>query len=509
MVRKKLTKKAKDKVKTEEKVGVVLVTNNNNGIFNTEINAKGKEVHTLAWEDCSLSIDGKIVSYDVTPVFQGWTERDYIERLKEDRSILFLEPMSAHEDTEYLKRNELKDFEIAEMKMDGHRGTIHIGEHTNRVFSRRISSKTDWYNENTDQVPHIRDLTLRGFYGTVLDGEFDFGTTSMGVQSVMGSLPANAIQYQFNNRFIDFFAFDILYYKGINIQKLPLYKRKVYLLEVIMEFQKVYGNCHMEFTKMYAHKDSYLSLLSLWMKETEELAYALEEHLVQVKDYKTLMTEVLEEEKEGLMIKDIFSIYEQKKTKNMIKLKGTSTWDCVMMGILESTRIYEGKDVKNWKYWESTFDGELINAPMYEDYKNGGDLVPVTKPYFMGWCGKIEFGVWSEFNAIDIDVRSNGGYDYLDYVEDLRSSGQLLEKDGLTFELVKVGDCKGLTEAIQIDLKENWQKYVQEKRVVEVKANGIIDKEKGSLRHPRFAKWRDDKDHTVCNFDDHIRVLNE
>lgn len=469
MVRKKLTKKTGDKVKTEE---AKLVTRNNNGIFETTINAKGKEVHTLAWNTCTIRIGDKIISHDVTPIFQGWTERDYIARLKEDRSVLFLEPMSAHEDTEYLKRNELKDFEIAEMKMDGHRGTIHMGKHTNRVFSRRVSSKTDWYNENTDQVPHIRDLTLPEYEGTVLDGEFDFGTTSMGVQSVMGSLPANAIQYQFNNRFIDFFAFDILYYKGINIQKLPLWKRKVYLFEVIMAFQKVYGNCHMEFTKIYAHKDSYLSLLSLWMKEEEELSYALEEHLVQVKDFKVLMKEVLEEEKEGLMVKDIFSIYEQKKTKNMIKLKGTSTWDCVMMGITDPTMIYDGNGLETWKYWYHSSSDSLVQGWYFMDSLTD-DLVPVTKPYFMGWCGGIEFGVY---------------------------------KDG---KLVRVGDCKGLTEVMQIDLKENWQKYVQEKRVVEVKANGIIDKEKGSLRHPRFAKWRDDKDHTVCTFDDHIRVLNE
>lgn len=474
MVRKKPTKKTGNKVKTEEKEGVRLVTSNNNGIFNTEVNSKGKEVHTLAWENCSIAIGDKIVSYDVTPVFQGWTERDYIARLKEDRSILFLEPMSANEDTTYLKRNELKDSEIAELKMDGHRGTVHIGDNTNRVFSRRISSKTDWYNENTDQVPHIRDLTLRGFYGTVLDGEFDFGTTSMGVQSVMGSLPANAIQYQFQNGFIKFFAFDILYYKGINIQKLPLWKRKIYLAEVIMEFQKVYGNCHIEFTKMYAHKKSLIRLDTLLQSynTTYEVQNYLSDNVELVEDYKVKMTEVLEGEKEGLMIKDIHSIYEQKRTKNLIKLKGTSTWDCVMMGITESTMTYDGKDIERWNYWLHHPTDTLVEGQYYDDSLTD-DLTPVTKPYFMGWCGGIEFGVY---------------------------------KDG---KLVRVGDCKGLTEKIQIDLKENWHKYVQEKRVVEVKANGIIDKEKGSLRHPRFAKWRDDKDHTSCNFEDHIRVLNE
>ena len=35
----------------------------------------------------------------------------------------------------------------------------------------------------------------------------------------------------------------------------------------------------------------------------------------------------------------------------------------------------------------------------------------------------------------------------------------------------------------------------------------IIDKKKGSLRHPRFMKWRDDKDHTQCTFEAHIREV--
>lgn len=458
---------------------IKLVTTNNNGVFHAELNKKGKEVNTLAWENCEIELpNGDILTSDIRPKYEGWYERDYLEQLKKDRSVLFLEPMSAHEDTSYLKKNELKDFEIAELKMDGHRGVVHIGEKDNRVFSRRVSTKTDWYNENTDQVPHIRDLVLKQYAGTVLDGEFDYGTTSMGVQSVMGSLPANAIQYQFNNGFIKFFAFDILYYKGINIQKLPLWKRKIFLAEVLLAFAEKYGHCNMKFTDMYMHEEAMRSTYSLWVDyETDAKVLSVLKHgSHKVKDYRELMTKVLEEDKEGLMIKDIHSIYEQKKTKNMLKLKGTSTWDCVMMGITESTKEYEGKELRKWKYWE--VDGELMEL---EGEHHAIELantthnyaIPVTKPYFMGWCGGIEFGVY---------------------------------KDG---KLIRVGDCKGLTEAVQIDLKENWQRYVKEKRVLEVKANGIIDKKKGSLRHPRFLKWRDDKDHSACTFDHHIRVINE
>lgn len=502
----------KPTAKKQTKNGIELVTTNNNGVFQQE-EVKGKLKDTLSWGNCKLYHHGigQVISEDIRPKFADWNFIDYVKEHKHTGFVRFLEPMSAYEDTTYLKDNPKDATEIAELKMDGHRGTISIGSDFNRVFSRRVSKKTDWYNENTDQVPHIRDLILPEYAGTILDGEFDYGTTSMGVQSVMGALPANAIQYQFNNGFIKFFGFDILYYKGINVQKMPLWKRKVYLMEVLSAFWSKYANCNMEFAKIYAHPQAHSTLLKWWKSYADRrILDLLEESISIVPDYRDKFQEVLERGQEGLMIKKIHSTYEQKKTKNMIKLKGVSTWDCVMMGLTEPTKEYDGKELTTWNYWE-TPEGELVQDDEVTEGQmlvNNG-YIPVSKPYFMGWCGGISFGVWREFDAMDIDTMSHGGYDYRDYVEDLRGEGLLLEKDGKTFELVQVGDCKGLTEAIMIDLKENWQKYVSEQRVVEVKANGIIDKEKGSLRHPRFAKWRDDKGSEMCLWNDHIREIWE
>lgn len=472
-------KNRETKEKAEAYKEITLVSLNNNGVFDTEKNAKGKEINTLQWEDCRIYLpNGMLVSKDVRPKFHGLDEMDYLKQLKKDRSVLHLEPMSAHEDISYLKNEKQNWSEIAELKMDGHRGTLHIGEESNRAFSRRISDKTDWYNENSDQVPHIRDLILPELKGTVIDGEFDYGTTSMGVQSVMGALPANAIQFQYKNGFIKFFAFDILYYKGINVQKMPLWKRKVYLMKVVKAFEAKYGECGIEFTHIYAHLGAYTNLIDFWadyLKE-ENVKYNLFDALVEKtsipSNYRELFKELLEAGYEGLMIKDVNTTYEQKKTKNMIKLKGVSTWDCVIMGLTETTKIYDGKSIETWKYWLHEPTGDLVEGDYFDRWAIE-DLTPVSKPYFMGWCGGIQYGVW---------------------------------KDG---KLVRVGDAKGIKDKVLEDLKENGHKYVAEQRVVEIKANGIVDMKKGSLRHPRFVKWRDDKDSKQCTWNDHIREIWE
>lgn len=464
---------------------VQLVTKNNNGIYQTKTNKKGKEINEYLPENCHIVTgNGTIITEGegIEPLYHGWHEKDYIDMLKHNRSILSVEPMSAHEDKNYLTRDITASDEIAELKLDGHRATVQIGEESNRLFSRGISKITGWWGENTDQVPHIRDLLLPEYAGTILDGELDYGSTSMGVQSVTGALPETAIQYQFKNGFVNFFGFDILYYKGINVQAMPLWKRKVYLMEVLMAFHKEYGVCGMEILPMYVNPKSASAIIQKWSSyvKDEFLLAMLDRNIELVDSFKVKFREVLDAEREGLIVKNINGIYEQKRSKAFIKLKGVSTWDCVIMGITDPTKEYEGKlltsgNLADWNYWYHPESDAYVEIPKGE--KATDDILmqcdPVSKPFFMGWCGAIQFGVW---------------------------------KDG---KLVKVGDCKGLTEKVQQDLKENWEKYVREERVFEVKANGILDEEKGSLRHPRFKKWRDDKNSEDCVWNDHIRNVWE
>jgi ATP-dependent DNA ligase len=463
---------------------IKLVSTNTNGVMDRIIvKRKRHEYREIpALENCKLVHEGigLTISEDLTPKFSGWKFEDYLEEFRSTSLVRFIEPMSAVDDKEYLDRDSLLPNEIGELKMDGHRGLIYIGKEHNRAFSRRVSKKTGWFSENSDQIPHIRDLALPELEGTVLDGEFDFGTDSMGVQSVMGALPENAIQFQYINGFIKFYAFDILYYKGINIQAMPLWKRKIYLMKVLKKFWGRYANCNMEFTKLYTHNQASKTIFGLWSSyNTNHSIYeSLCEHVTPCESYVTKFAEKVAEGKEGIIVKDMYAIYEQKRSKSFIKLKAMETWDVVIMGLTEPTEEYEGKlltegKLEEWKYWYHPESDSLFDIPEGEvaDEFTLMTCDPVSKPYFKGWCGGITFGVY---------------------------------KDG---ELIRVGDCKGLTEEIMEDLKKNADKYIKEKRVFEVLANGIIDKKKGSLRHPRFLQWRDDKSAEMCDFNSHIREV--
>lgn len=502
-----IKKKAKTKNKTQEKVGLQFDTPNNNGIFEKTVNAKGKEVNVLSWENVKIihGRTGTIISDDITPKFKDWTYTDYLEKFHKDMSVRWLEPMGSQEDKTYLDRKANDPLEIAELKKDGHRAIMFMGKEANRFFSRNVSKKTDWWGENSDQIPHLRDLVMEEYEGTVLDGEVDYGTDSMHVQSVMGALPANAIQYQFENGLISFFAFDILYYKGVNVQAMPLWKRKIYLKEVVDAFIKKYYACHIEFLPIYATKESYELLEKQWIEYygSNDIAGIPDDAITIVDNFRDLFIEVVAAGYEGLIIKNIYADYIQgKKNKNwFLKLKKNDTWDVIITGLTEPTKVYDGKELKTWKYWE-TPDGSLVKDEnvrneVAKTYIQQG-YTPVTKPYFMGWCGGITCAVIKPFAEED--------YEEIEMHEDQAIDEGLITytKESIAW-IMEVATVKGISEEVAEDLRLNWKQYVEDKRVLEILGQNIIDKETGSIRHPRFLRWRDDKHWEMCTFASHIR----
>lgn len=412
-----------------------------------------------------FNMEGEYVA-DTLPCFQGVKYDDFMKML-EDGGPKYLEPMTAHE----LTLGEIKDYTfenltLGEEKFDGHRALIHFTKEGNRAFSRRVSKETKWFSENSDQIPHIRDLP-NNLWGTVIDGELLLpieNCTCRQVQSVTGALPPKAIEKQLEVGFAYMQVFDILYYKGINVQKMPLWKRKVYLWNVIKELNTPF----LEFCTMYSDKHSYVSLVSLWEEYKADVAIAMNTKPIDsyVEWFKTL----LEAGDEGIILKDAHGKYEQKRSKNFIKMKGHQTFDVVIMGYDDPNHSYEGNDDANWPYWyhaESNSYWEGINNQYSIDEQIS---VPVSKFTYMGWIGAIIFGVW---------------------------------KDG---ELTQVGKASGLTEEVRQLISENKEDYIG--KVIEVEAQLIINMETGSLQHPRFKQFRPDKSSEMCTFDNHIRKLD-
>lgn len=487
---------------------IKLLTPNDNGLFNEKV-VKGKTKQELAWENCKLQI-GDYQVEDITPKFKDWTYFDYLEEYKKTGFVRFIEPMGALEVEGYGEQAVNFPDEIAELKRDGHRALCFLGTDSNRLFSRRISKTTGWYGENTDQLPHLREMILPGYEGTVIDGEIcRDGETSKELQSVMGALPAKAIQDQFVKGFVDYDLFDILYYKGVNIQAMPLWKRKLYLWDVIFAFWLAYGeDCHVNYLTTLITPES-ASILDTMRK------YAHSKDLTQiprdlVKTVPSFIEHFLEitkdDEEEGLVVKNANATYQAgKKSKDFIKLKKHDTWDVIMTGIEPSTRLYSGKELEKWQFWEKK-NGQKVKGNYYPKYAGGMEIEPVTKPYFMGWCGGITGAVWKPLDW-DKWIDENGGEIHAEaYLDQAHDEGWVKFANGELHQLFEVVTVKGLTEEQQEDILNNGAQYMDEKRVFEVEAQEIIDKEKGTLRHPRFYMWRDNKSHDMCTWNAHLRV---
>ena len=98
---------------------------------------------------------------------------------------------------------------------------------------------------------------------------------------------------------------------------------------------------------------------------------------------------------------------------------------------------------------------------MYEDYKNGVALEPVTKPYFYGWAGSLEIGVL---------------------------------KDG---EIYPIGFLSGLTDEIKADA------WGQRMKCIEVTAMEILPT--GGIRHAKLERFRPDLAPTDCTYEKYMR----
>lgn len=391
---------------------------------------------------------GEVLSSDVSPKFQKLMYDDYVKLFPK---IRYIEPQTCKE----VSKEEIPEENyIAQQKFDGARAIMFMTNEGNRLFSRRISKKSNWFAENTDTMCHIRDYIIPELEQTVLDGEIVMNTFSE-VASVTGALPETALQNQLEKGFALYKVFDILYYKGLRVENLPLWKRMQYLNKV---FTYVY-NDFIQKAETFATK----STAKKYPHITDK----------QVDSFKSLLYSMWDNGMEGLIVKDLNAPYEQKRTKHFLKLKPLLYRDVVIMGFQAPTREYDGKTLDEkgyWDFWEDYDDpGSPFELRMTKEEMRKLNYRPVTKPYAKGWIGAIEYGVY---------------------------------KDG---ELVKVGEAKGISDADLELIKVGAYNLIG--TVIEVKANDFMDKSIGSLRHPRFSRFRtEDKGAEQCTWEDYINA---
>lgn len=434
-------------------------------------------------------------------------EEDYIQS-----GVFPIEPMTAKD---YLNEEELNkmltssDY-LAEQKLDGTRALLYCKKDWGRVFSRRISKKTGYFAENTNNLPHIRDFEYPNEKLTVLDGElFIPNQTFKEVSSVMNCKWNEAIMRQMKLGLVHLNAFDIIYFKGIYVGNFPLIERKKYLKRYLDEIKCPYIDLVPWFdNKQKVHLQPIIveatehaeAFKSKYPTLYEEIQPVLKDGQYLVDDMayyfdlskKAYFEFVVATGGEGIMLKPKSGKYHQKRGREYTKCKKFITRDVVILDYVEPTRDYTGKEVNNpkgvWNYWYDAEDESLTyEEQMTMEDANEQGLLPCTKYYALDQIGTIKFGVKISPQELQEWEKKN------------KTKAEIFTKDGYMY--IAVGECGGINEDIRAYLSKNKPTFI----VMEVLCNEIFTKT-GKLRHPRFLRFREDKNIEQCIWNDHVNA---
>jgi ATP-dependent DNA ligase len=132
--------------------------------------------------------------------------------------------------------------------------------------------------------------------------------------------------------------------------------------------------------------------------------------------------------------------------------------DCFFTGrAMAPARVYTGKEIETWKYWQNIRTGEKIEGQMYDKYKLGEMIEPITKTFFYGWAGSLEIGVMK------------GG------------------------QICPIGYLSGLTD----EMKANYKSMAL--KCIEVTAMEILPT--GGIRHAKLERLRPDLAPNDCTWE--------
>lgn len=397
-------------------------------------------------------------------------------------------------------------------------GLYYPQEAYTRVFSRRISVTTNWFSENTDKVPQLRDLNIPELEGTVIDGEmFIPNQPFKAVSSTLNCKADKAITRQLELGGIVFHAFDILFFKGIDLRKMPLERRKVYLNIVCNKINSVfvrevnyYDKDGIEVKPLsITDRDKVMSQANIYpnlAKDIKKYMQDLRGYAITSNQYYPpfLLTKASYYEYivftggEGVVIKPKTGRYYHKRGREYEKIKKFLTRECIICNFTEPTKKYEGKFPNDsWSYWVDKKTGEKqdpeICATMSAK-KLQKICTPVTRYYFEDWVGNVEYGVLISEDEIK-KLPKNKKHDIrtVEVPTDYNNRKYL--------KVIVVGECSGFDDDERAWFTEHREELIGQ--VIEVKANEIF-KDTGKLRHPRYLRLRPDKSPSECTFKDHI-----
>lgn len=318
-------------------------------------------------------------------------------------------------------------------KKDGYFSKLVKDEDGNIMLLSRSRNVNGEYPDKHEWVPHLQSFFDSLPNGTCLLGELYLPSKpgSSNITSLLGCLKEKCIVRQGTGEKLHFYIFDILAWDGKSYMKKPMVDR---IEELTMMWHAGYVNEYVEIAEYFNGK-------ALWTK----------------------LQEILADGGEGMVIVRGGALYQPDKrpSKDCQKVKKelAENIDCFFTGRATApTRVYNGKEIKTWKYWVRIRDNQKLEGEFYEDYKNGVAIEPVTKPYFLGMAGSLEIAVM---------------------------------KDGV---VTPIGLLSGLSDEIKLN------PMAMKNQCIEVAAMEILP-DTHALRHGKLKQFRPDLTPADCTFE--------
>ena len=326
------------------------------------------------------------------------------------------------------------------LKRDGHYARFIKDEDGNMMLQGRTKSVSGDYLNKIDWVPQCKSFFDSLPNGTCLLGELYFPNQkgSRKVTTILGCLLDKALQRQESGEKLCYYVFDVWAYNGKSLLNKTMDERVNCFINTI--FPKYFED------QEYVTRAVYYDGDELWTK----------------------LGEYLNNGEEGIVITQKNSVPAPGKrtARKTLKVKQeiSDTIDVFLDGgYKKPTRLYTGKEISNWSFYENIKTGELVNSNMYNEYMNGRAWEPVTKNYFYNRAGAVSISVM---------------------------------KDGKPFH---IGYISGITDDMRQGIVDNPEKYIG--KVFEVSAMEIEHTESGySLRHAKIVQERKDKNYLDCDF---------
>ncbi len=308
------------------------------------------------------------------------------------------------------------------LKVDGYYQRL-IKDEDGNCFMIARSKGVNGAIDKYEWVPQLHPFMESLPNGTVLLSEcyLPGNEGSNKITSLLGCLKDKCIARQEAGQKLHFYVYDVCAFENTNLVKVAAEQR----FHLLHDLARIYMYDYVEWAEYFRGP-------ALWEK----------------------LQEYLENGREGIVItrKDCPIYFKRTPAHMTIKIKKElqETIDVVILGANKPTRLYGGKEIETWKYWENTFTGEKLYGELYKDYSDGKNIEPITKAYYNGWAGSLIIGI---------------------------------RKDD---KLVPIGSLSGIEE----EVLANWQDY--KGKVAEVTAMQIMNTENQGLRHPKLLKWRPD-----------------